>query len=78
MLSHTSTAWAPWYVIPADHKWFARIAAAAIWRTRSSGSTPTSRPSDDEARSALLASKVELEAEATAAATAAPVAAGRE
>ena len=29
MLTHTSTQWAPWYVIPADHKWFARIAAAA-------------------------------------------------
>jgi PPK2 family polyphosphate:nucleotide phosphotransferase len=30
MLSHTSTRWAPWYVIPADRKWFARICAAAI------------------------------------------------
>jgi len=30
MLSATSTEWAPWYVIPADHKWFARIAAAAV------------------------------------------------
>jgi PPK2 family polyphosphate:nucleotide phosphotransferase len=30
MLSHTSTEWAPWYVIPADHKWFARICASAI------------------------------------------------
>ena len=24
MLSHTSTEWAPWHVIPADRKWFAR------------------------------------------------------
>jgi PPK2 family polyphosphate:nucleotide phosphotransferase len=30
MLSHTSTEWAPWYVIPADRKWFARIAAGAV------------------------------------------------
>jgi PPK2 family polyphosphate:nucleotide phosphotransferase len=30
MLSETSTEWAPWYVIPADHKWFARICAAAV------------------------------------------------
>jgi PPK2 family polyphosphate:nucleotide phosphotransferase len=29
VLSHTSTEWAPWHVIPADHKWFARLAAAA-------------------------------------------------
>jgi len=30
MLSHTSTEWAPWYVIPADHKWFARICASSV------------------------------------------------
>jgi PPK2 family polyphosphate:nucleotide phosphotransferase len=30
MLSATSTRWAPWYVVPADHKWFARLATAAI------------------------------------------------
>ena len=30
MLSNTSTKWAPWYVIPADRKWFARICASAI------------------------------------------------
>ena len=30
MLSHTSTEWAPWYVIPADRKWFGRIGAAAV------------------------------------------------
>jgi PPK2 family polyphosphate:nucleotide phosphotransferase len=29
-LTHTSTSWAPWYVIPADHKWFARLAVVAI------------------------------------------------
>jgi len=30
MLNHTSTKWAPWYVVPADHKWFSRICVAAI------------------------------------------------
>ena len=30
MLSATSTKHAPWYVIPADHKWFARICAGAV------------------------------------------------
>jgi PPK2 family polyphosphate:nucleotide phosphotransferase len=29
MLTHTSTEWAPWHVIPADRKWYARVAAAA-------------------------------------------------
>jgi PPK2 family polyphosphate:nucleotide phosphotransferase len=30
VLTHTSTAWAPWHVIPADHKWFARLSVAAV------------------------------------------------
>jgi polyphosphate kinase 2 (PPK2 family) len=28
IFTHTSTESAPWYVIPADRKWFARVAAA--------------------------------------------------
>ena len=30
VLSQTSTPHAPWYVIPADRKWYARLAVAAI------------------------------------------------
>ena len=30
MLEHTSTEYAPWYVIPADHKWFMRMAVADV------------------------------------------------
>ena len=30
MLNQTSTEWAPWYVVPADHKWFTRLATAAV------------------------------------------------
>jgi PPK2 family polyphosphate:nucleotide phosphotransferase len=30
MLNATSTPWAPWYVIPADKKWYTRIAVADI------------------------------------------------
>jgi PPK2 family polyphosphate:nucleotide phosphotransferase len=30
MFNHTSTEWAPWYIIPADHKWFTRVAVAEI------------------------------------------------
>ena len=28
MIRHTATEQAPWYVIPADHKWFSRLAVA--------------------------------------------------
>jgi len=30
MLNHTSTEWAPWYVVPADHKWFTRMVIADV------------------------------------------------
>jgi PPK2 family polyphosphate:nucleotide phosphotransferase len=30
LLTHTSVERAPWYVIPADHKWFSRVAVASI------------------------------------------------
>jgi PPK2 family polyphosphate:nucleotide phosphotransferase len=30
MFNHTSTRFAPWYIVPADHKWFTRAAVAHI------------------------------------------------
>jgi polyphosphate kinase 2 (PPK2 family) len=30
MLNNTSTKQAPWYVVPADHKWSTRIAVAGV------------------------------------------------
>jgi PPK2 family polyphosphate:nucleotide phosphotransferase len=30
MIRHTSTEKAPWYVVPADHKWFTRLIVAEI------------------------------------------------
>ncbi|MCI0378302.1 MAG: polyphosphate kinase 2 family protein [Gemmataceae bacterium] len=32
-LSATSTDWAPWYIVPADHKWVTRTVVAAIVST---------------------------------------------
>jgi PPK2 family polyphosphate:nucleotide phosphotransferase len=29
-INHTSSVWAPWYVIPSDHKWIARTLVANI------------------------------------------------
>ena len=29
MIRHTATDYAPWYVVPADHKWFTRLVVAA-------------------------------------------------
>lgn len=30
LFTHTSTDWAPWYIVPADNKWFMRVAVAEI------------------------------------------------
>jgi hypothetical protein len=30
MLSRTSTRHAPWFIVPADHKWFTRVAIAEL------------------------------------------------
>jgi PPK2 family polyphosphate:nucleotide phosphotransferase len=37
MLNHTSTPWAPWYIIPADHKWFTRLAVVSVINHRIDG-----------------------------------------
>ena len=47
VLSHTSTEWAPWYVIPADRKWFGRIGAGSCASSRVDGDRP-SVPDDHE------------------------------
>lgn len=33
-ISHTNTGWAPWHIIPADKKWFARLAVAYFIREK--------------------------------------------
>jgi hypothetical protein len=30
MIRHTATQVAPWYVIPADNKWFTRLVVSAV------------------------------------------------
>jgi PPK2 family polyphosphate:nucleotide phosphotransferase len=64
MLSNTSTEWAPWYVIPADHKWFARIAAAAVIVDTLMTIDPRFPVLSKEAFDQLEEVKKELEAEA--------------
>ena len=64
VLSNTSTAWAPWHVIPADDKPFARVAAAAVLADTLIGIDPKYPKVSAQAREALQTAKVELEAEA--------------
>ena len=64
MLAHTSTDWAPWHVIPADHKWFARLAAASVLMGTLMRIDPQIPEVDAEAREALDAARAELETQA--------------
>jgi len=62
-LSATSTEWAPWYIIPADHKWVARAAVADIL-TSTIGSLHLTYPEvTPEQRQALEEARTQLEEE---------------
>jgi polyphosphate kinase 2 (PPK2 family) len=47
-IAETSTAWAPWYVVPADRKWVRNLVVAAILRHHLEAIDPTYPPAADE------------------------------
>jgi PPK2 family polyphosphate:nucleotide phosphotransferase len=60
-LSATSTEWAPWYIVPADHKWATRAVVADILTTTIGGLdlrypevTEAQRQALDQARQQLM------------------------
>lgn len=62
-LSATSTAWAPWYVVPADHKWISRTVVADVV-TNAIRSLKLKFPDiTDAQRAALADAQGQLEAE---------------
>jgi PPK2 family polyphosphate:nucleotide phosphotransferase len=77
MLSATSTEGAPWYVVPADRKWFARLATAAALASTLIGIDPHYPVVKKDQRERLLKAKVDLEAEAPGGTAKDPFAAGR-
>ncbi len=64
MLSHTSTEWAPWYVIPADRKWFGRLGVGAVLVNTLVEIDPDFPHISTAQREALLEAKKMLEAQA--------------
>jgi PPK2 family polyphosphate:nucleotide phosphotransferase len=63
MLSQTSTKWAPWYVVPADHKWFSRLATAAILVRALAAIKPQYPAADPVVRGQMMQARAELVAE---------------
>ena len=78
MLTHTSTEWAPWHVIPADHKWFAHIAVGAVLVHTLMEIDPQYPVVDPQERSALQQAGAQLEAEAPEGAAVDPLARERD
>ena len=63
MMTATSTEWAPWYIIPADHKWVTRALVASIL-TRTIQSLDLRYPEvTPEKREEIEAAKRQLEEE---------------
>lgn len=63
MLNHTSTPWAPWYVLPADKKWFTRLAAAAVIAEKLIEMDPKFPTVSDADKAVMAASREGLMAE---------------
>lgn len=63
MLSATSTTWAPWFVVPADHKWATRLITSAIVLHALEEIDPHYPQVDDQTRAELLAARARLVAE---------------
>jgi PPK2 family polyphosphate:nucleotide phosphotransferase len=61
--NHTSTESAPWYLIPADHKWFARAAVADTIRQKLASLNLSYPTLPDEKRAELQMAKELLENE---------------
>ncbi len=62
-IAATSTAWAPWHVIPADHKWFVRTAIADIVVDRLEALKLSYPRIEGEAAAVLAQVREQLEAE---------------
>jgi polyphosphate kinase 2 (PPK2 family) len=62
-LSATSTPWAPWHVIPANHKWVSRAMVARIVTTAIESLDLKYPTVSDEKRRQIEAARKELEAE---------------
>jgi PPK2 family polyphosphate:nucleotide phosphotransferase len=63
MLSKTSTEWAPWYVVPADRKWFGRLATAAVLAEALSAIDPRYPVTDPAVRAEMGRTRAGLVAE---------------
>lgn len=63
MLNNTSTDYAPWHVLPADNKWFLRLAAVSVILGEMRAIDPKYPTVSDEDRANLAVMRAQLEKE---------------
>jgi PPK2 family polyphosphate:nucleotide phosphotransferase len=63
MIRHTATEWAPWYVVPADRKWFSRLVVSAVIIDAIQSIDPRFPEVDSATRAEFRKVKAALEAE---------------
>lgn len=66
MIRHTGTEWAPWFVVPADRKWFTRVVVSAVIIDAIQSLDPRFPEVDAATRSEFRKVKAALEAEVPA------------
>ena len=62
-ISATSNKWAPWHIIPADHKWVSRALVARIVTTAIESLNLRYPDVTEEQRAIIAEAKKQLEAE---------------
>jgi PPK2 family polyphosphate:nucleotide phosphotransferase len=63
VFENTSTPWAPWYVIPADNRWFTRLAISAVIGQKLKAMDPKFPTMDEKDRPKMLEARAALMAE---------------
>ncbi len=63
VFNHTSTEWAPWYIVPADNKWFTRLAVGSVIYSTLRGLNLAYPTVDEAKKQDLLKAKAALEAD---------------
>ena len=73
MFNGTSTPWAPWYIIPADHKWFTRLAVVSVINHTIEGMNLAYPKASAEQKAALQKAKEAMELEESTPSPARPI-----
>jgi PPK2 family polyphosphate:nucleotide phosphotransferase len=60
IFENTSTPWAPWYIVPADRRWFTRLALAAVIVEKLKAMDPKFPKVDEKNRPQMLEARTSL------------------